>query len=203
MFKIAFISVSLLCILNYAPTVFAPCANAAVDSELAQIDSELVKKPNSLSLLLKKANRLGDLQRFKEELVVSKTMIAQYPEKRYGYYTMMQAEQGLGNNAAALFALDRTMKIGPIKESDYLLRCSLLYQNGRHAEALIDAERAIRSYPDIASSYFVRANCYYQLHGACQQVIADLNKVKQLDPSNAAVKPLLAKIEGELARKKN
>lgn len=186
----------IICVFFAEPTG-AQSPKLAADEQLVAIDSALSHKPHDLTLLVKKANRLGEIGNFSEELTVANEIISRFPMQRHGYYSLMEAQNGLGNFSAALNAVDKMMTVAPPQEKDYIFRCSLLSQNGRFSEALSDCNRALKSFPDKANLYLVRARCFYRMKGPCDEAINDMRKACLLAPSDQSFKKLLSKIESE------
>ncbi len=169
-------------------TVKTAAENQAV---LAKIETQLAKKPGDVELQVQRALAMGRLERYEEQLSLSKLLCLKYPKLREAKKSMAYSLFCLKRSAEALDALNQTFALGSPSASELLQRAILLAELDRYSEALKDVNVVIKDNNADEHAFFLRAECYFHLNGPCKQASSDLEQTLKINPSREDARKLL------------
>jgi len=188
-----------LCGLLLNASAWAADSNPADQSELASVDAQLAKSPHDVDLQVKRAEALGRLGRYEEEVQQANALLKQNPSFRNGYLLQEHAFLRQKKYQQALSALDNSFLYGAPTSTELVVKANLLIENKQVDQALILINKVISADPANAKAYICRADCYYHLYGACQKCLDDLEKSLSLDPTPVKAHQLIKEIRRQLS----
>lgn len=188
-----------LCGLLLNASAWAADSNPADQSELASVDAQLAKSPHDVDLQVKRAEALGRLGRYEEEVQQANALLKQNPSFRNGYLLQEHAFLRQKKYQQALVALNTAFLHGAPDGDELVAKASLLILTKNIHDALLCCNKALALEPNNAKAYSCRADCYYQLYGASKKCLDDLEKSAAIDPSREKVQQLIKVIKGQVS----
>ncbi len=195
--KLHFLSLTVCAFLLGSSVWAAESSNA--QAELARIEAQLAKNPGDVDLQVNRGIVLGELRRYEDEIAQANKLIANKVALRKAYLMQEHGLLRLKRYPEALSALNSAFLHGAPTPSELVVKANLLISNKQYAEALALSTKVISLTPDDSKAYRCRADCYFQLYGACEKCISDLEKCVALDPARQDVRQLLGEVRKQFS----
>lgn len=167
---------------------------------MARLDAEVEANPDSLGILLKRAEALRRIGHYDESLADLDRALVLAPGHQLVHYLLGLTHLGQGEFADAEVSLRRYIDSEPESPSAHVALAETLTQQGRHLEAGDEYTLAIAVHPTPAPDLYIARARAYRAAGAEFQGLA----VRGLDDAMASLGPLVTlqrlAIEIELER---
>ena len=154
---------------------------------MARLDAEVEANPDSLGILLKRAEALRRIGHYDESLADLDRALVLAPGHQLVHYLRGLTHLGQGEFAGAEVSLRRYIDSEPESPSAHVALAETLTQQGRHREAGDEYTLAITTHPAPAPDLYLARAQTYRAAGAEFQGLA----IRGLDDAMASLGPLV------------